>query len=134
MIQILPNIFAVKVPVDTTGCEIVELDAEDNLYQLEYTRMNDDEESGFYGEYETTIIDLPVGTYEYLFLSSEVTDEDCRKVVEELRDDLGFFGYKNYSKEFSPIEENYPTPTESFHSLMQSHKLEGNYAIIKQLK
>lgn len=68
-----------------------------------------------------SLIHLPLATYKLICLGLQATEEEAREVVEQHRDYLGFDGYKNYSKEFTALEENYETAKRSLRSLITSN-------------
>jgi hypothetical protein len=110
MTQLTDNgIFAVKVPEG--AFEIV----------IENTKLR-----YFFLTYEP-VIDLPPGSYEFLFCTESATEEDARKVVRELPVGARF---ENYNGDY-PVW--YHTAKESLRSLLRSKGCEGNHAIIKKL-
>ncbi len=73
--------------------------------------------------------DLPKGnTYTLLFTTSTATEEDARGVVESI--DSGAH-YRDYILFRGHLENVFDTALESLTSLLKSHGLEGNWAIIE---
>lgn len=128
MTEILDNFYAIRVTDDADHVFIGELDAEENLWQLNYTCQNLDEDSGFYGDWGEAAINLPPGTYSFLFLSSNATEEDCRGIMK-----------KDGRHEWWCVERNggaafYDNAIEPFRLMLKLADLKGNHAIIKKEK
>jgi len=73
-------------------------------------------------------IPLPPGSYTLLFCTKEkVTEEQVREVVEADSSDH-YIGYKNY-----PFRDGvFISAIESYHSLLRSLNMEGNWAVFKR--
>lgn len=69
-----------------------------------------------------------------LGLASDLTEEQAVEVVERLRDQWGFDGYKNYAEYVNALEVNLPTALESLSSLLVHHGMEGETLFLKRVK
>lgn len=79
---------------------------------------------------------LPPGNWQLLFLSNEVTEEEARGIVLNFKP-RGFSSgapreYKNYLSKPDDYTGWFKSAIESFHSLLKSKNLTGNFAILKQ--
>jgi hypothetical protein len=121
MTQLTDNeIYAVKVPEGAKNIHC-EISMTGNPY-IAY-KFKDDE---LLNEYE--IIDLPAGSYEFLFCTSEVSEEQARKVV--LKIDMGFKDvFLNYAKGGA---FDYDTALESLRSLLKANGCEGEWAVVRK--
>ena len=80
----------------------------------------------------TNYIELPNGQHDFLFISSQVTEEDCKKVVEGNNggiDDTMWRGYLLSEQTFACFTK--PTALESFQSLLQSKNITTPVAILE---
>lgn len=76
-------------------------------------------------------IPLPPGSWATVCLKSKVTEEQATGIVEKLRDQWGFDGYKNYNPQ-TELEINVDTAIQSFHSLCKSLGMDGEFVILKK--
>lgn len=122
MIQLTDKIFAVKVPENMNAFKIDSI-PEIDFYQLDCYEL---------GEYDEPIeeksIDLPPGSYTFLFCTSEVTEEQARKVV--LKDGIFCRNYlvRNDGHPFGWTDD----PLESLETLLASKGCEGNWAVVRK--
>lgn len=82
---------------------------------------------------------LPPGTYQFLFMSKDVTEEQAKGVVERFNNPVThyhgkFYDYSQKERTHTVADKLLDTATESFHSLLTSKSLTGNYAILKLKK
>ena len=109
------------VPVKGDADDItLEISKDDDFYQLEATSMIDDEDSGFYGEWETICTDLPPANYTLICTSDEITEEQARGIIDSM---IAFIAicYRDYE-----TENSYKAPftaKQSFQSLLHSLNL-----------
>lgn len=124
MIQLTDNgVFAYPIPSVAFGIMINNYGNESELmYMLSMEDISDGDNS------EETLITkpLPPGSYEFLFCTESVTEEDARKVVRELP--VGA-RYENYNGDY-PVW--YHSGKESLRSLLKAKGCEGDWAIIKK--
>lgn len=117
MKEILPNYFSIKVPEDAHNFMLFS-ENEDGVNLCFAT--GDGISASF----------LPPGSYTFLFCSNDVTEEQAAGVVPGpmlLDDQLEV--WNDYT---DVMDLGFDTAIESFHSLLRSHNLTGNYAIIKK--
>ena len=82
------------------------------------------------GQFDDTRVWLPPGSYSIVGIAKDLTEGKAGEIVEEFRDEWGFFGYKNYSKEFSPLDVNVEKATTSLSSLLRSKSLAPETTLI----
>lgn len=111
-----PAITVIDLPEDVVSCEVY--DKESLPVALIIYR---EDPNGFFKPGLPEPHHLPPGNYKLICLGNQATEEEAREVVEQHRDYLGFDGYKNYSKEFTALEENYETAKRSLLSLITSN-------------
>lgn len=123
MVQLTDKIYAVQVPDDAQDFQF-EIEPSEDWYRLNWLTEIDDVESGFYGDWVQYHIDLPPGSYQYLFTTKEATWEQAESVVEKIN---GW--YKNYEGDVL-----YSNPVDSLQSLLKAKSCDvnKNYAIIKK--
>jgi hypothetical protein len=119
MTQLNNEIYAVKVPewAKDIHCEI---SMTGNPY-IAY-KFKDDE---LLNEYE--IIDLPPGSYTFLFCTSGVTEEQARKVVERYGK-----GWKDYNIYHVHKHIPYELAIDSLEALLASKGCEGEWAVVRK--
>lgn len=108
MINLTGNYFAVEVPEDIINPTIIESHSYFPSPRLEHG---------------TGGIDLPKGSYTFLFLSSALTEVEAATIVPM----IGMGNYPGYG-----IMSGMITATESFQSLLTSKSLTSVYAILKK--
>lgn len=119
MTQITDKVFAAEVPDDASNFRFGK--SERLKYKLFYSTTLD----YFAG---SQFIELPPGTWRFLFTTKSATEEDARKVVRELP--VGA-RYENYAGDY-PVW--YHTGKESLRSLLRSKGLDPNknHALIEK--
>lgn len=122
MIELLENIYAVKLPEGATDIFI------NNVGCLRYSHDNGRQSSCI--EPEQMKMYLEKDKHRILFLTRDATDSDWEKVVDEL-----FLGDKPYAWEnYGFGLPKYKTATASGHSLLRSKGLnpDKNYCLIEK--
>lgn len=121
MKEILPNIFAVKVPEDTIMAGIY--DKEDlPLALLCYVK---DPKGMFKPGIPVPVYPIPPGSYTFLFCSNDATEEEASVIVRQ-------YGLSHWADYGHGDNAFYDSALLSFQSLLRSHNLTGNYAIIRK--
>lgn len=122
MTELKDNIFAIEMPEDAESCEI-RGEHSKRPYQL----------LSFFGEGDA--IDLPIGSWQFLFTTKEMSEKQARRIVKCNQDfvpgakvQMAF--YENYEGQYS----SFPSAIASFESLLRSKGLDEskNYAIIQK--
>lgn len=126
MMQLTDKYFAVEVPDWANGYR-VEIIPQADVFWLVCYEIGDYDEPKREKE-----IDLPPGTYRFLFTTKTATEEDARKVVKSIpcgRKKI----YKGVKDDGN--EAWYESPLKSLHSLLRSKGLDPNknYAIIEKI-
>lgn len=109
-----------------------EIDTDEDWYYLTYMLMIDDEDSGFYGEDEQHSIQFPVGNWQIICTTKEVTRSQAAELVQWFEIDSQR-GYRDYAH---PDDLRYPfrDPISSWRSLLRAMgvDLNKNYILIKK--
>lgn len=107
--------------------EVINDSDEEGAWSLiEYGLINEDEDSGFYGEVETQEIDLPPGDWRLLGSPFSLTEEQCEKLVDTI--DFGgktfFYDYIAPGRDFRDIVDSaLKTAVPSWDTLLKSNKI-----------
>jgi hypothetical protein len=113
MTQLTDKTFAVKVPEGAKDC----------FYDGRYS-------VGFYYNGELRFVHLSPGSYTFLFCTSNVTEEQARKVVAwiEIAGKIGYYDYMNPQ----PYRyfDNY---VDSLRSLLKANGCEGEFAVVEKI-
>lgn len=78
MVQLTDKIYAVQVPDDAQDFQF-EIEPSEDWYRLNWLTEIDDVESGFYGDWVQYHIDLPPGSWQFLFTTKEATEEELKQ-------------------------------------------------------
>lgn len=123
MTQITDKVYAVEVPDDAKDIKI--LKGQPEILDYDYPGKSGERDT----QWLNAMIDLPPGTWRFLFTTKTAKEEDARKAVKELP--VGA-RWMNYNGDY-PVW--YHTARESLHSLLRSKGLDdkNNYALIEKL-
>jgi hypothetical protein len=113
--------WGVSVPEDAKGFLLTNIQVDtDLIYPNGYGTFN-------------YVCTLPPGQYELIGVSDELTEEECRGIVQKFHNGP----YRDYDREyFDPADDQMPfhlSALESFHSLLRSKGLE-RVVVIKKVK
>jgi len=84
-------------------------------------------------------VDLPPGSYTLLFCTNDkVTEEQAREVVERFNNEVTqyhgkYYDYSQKNRTHTVADKLFDTSVESYHSLIHSKNMTGNWAILKQV-
>jgi hypothetical protein len=122
MTQLNNEHYAVKVPEGAKDFKI--LKGQPEVLDYEYPGQNRERDT----QWLNAMIDLPPGSYTFLFCTSEATEEQARKVV--LKDGIFCRNYsvKNDGHPFGWTDD----PLESLETLLASKGCEGNWAVVRR--